>query len=358
MGEPGTRGLLAGIRVLDFGIWRPVPYATQLLADLGADVLKVEPPGGDPMRAFPDLFATISAHKRSIELDLKSPAGLTRALELAADADVVTEGFRPGVAERLGIGPDAIRAVNPDVVYCSLSGFGQTGPLRDAPGHDVDYQAVAGTLAPDGGDPAGTPGIPWADLAGGLAAAFAICAALVGRIGSGQGEVIDVAMTDVLATWTGAVTGGFVPALGRRLAGLPGYGVYRARDGWIALGAITEAHFWSAICDALGLDDVRELSLAEQLDRAEELRARIAAAVAALTRAEALARFRATGAPAAPVHDRAAMLADPHLRARGTVIDGPDGRPALAHPVRFVAHPARGPAPPPRLDEHHGQGFG
>lgn len=127
-------GLLAGIRVLDFGIWRPVPYATQLLADLGADVLKVEPPGGDPMRMFPDLFAATNAHKRSVVLDLKDPAGLARALELAAQAHVVAEGFRPGVADRLGIGPDAVRARNPNVVYLSVSGFGQTGPWREVPG--------------------------------------------------------------------------------------------------------------------------------------------------------------------------------------------------------------------------------
>ena len=105
------------------------------------------------MREFPDIFATIAAHKRSIVLDLKSPDGLARALELAADADVVTEGFRPGVADRLGIGPDAIRAVNPDVVYCSISGFGQDGPMRLAPGHDLGYQAVAGVLSPEGRDP-------------------------------------------------------------------------------------------------------------------------------------------------------------------------------------------------------------
>jgi crotonobetainyl-CoA:carnitine CoA-transferase CaiB-like acyl-CoA transferase len=357
MADASRSGLLAGIRILDFGIWRPVPYATQLLADLGADVLKVEPPGGDPMRAFPEIFAAIAAHKRSIELDLKTAAGRARALELAAEAHVVTEGFRPGVADRLGIGPDAVRAVNPSVVYLSLSGFGQTGPLRDAPGHDVDYQAVAGTLTPEGGDPPTSGGIPWADLAGGLAAAFAICAALVRRLRHGDGEVIDLAMTDVLATWTGAVAGGVVPEVGRRLAGLPGYGVYRAADGWIALGTITEAHFWAATCDALGLHDVRDLPLADQLERMHELRERIAAAVAPLPRAEAIARLRATGAPVAPVHDRTEMLADPHLRERGTVIDGPDGRPALAHPVRFREHPALGPAPPPALDAHRGQGF-
>jgi len=351
----GTEGgLLEGIRVLDFGIWRPVPYATQLLADLGADVIKVEPPGGDPMRAFPGLFATMNAHKRSIELDLKEPADLERALELAADAHVVIEGFRPGVADRLGIGPDAVRRVNPSVVYLSLSGFGQTGPRRLTPGHDHNYQAVAGTLTPEGGDPPASGGVPWADVAGGLAAAFAVCAALVRRLGHGDGEVVDLAMTDVLATWTGAVTAGVVPTVGRRLSGAPGYGTYRARDGWITLGAITEAHFWRAICDGLGLEDVRDLPLAEQLERAGELRDRIAVAVGALDRDEVVARLAEAGAPVAPVHDRAGMVADPHLRARGTVVEGPDGAPAMAHPVRFSVHPPRLPAAPPAVGEHQG----
>lgn len=348
-GAPG--GLLEGIRVLDFGIWRPVPYATQLLADLGADVLKVEPPGGDPMRGFVGLYATISAHKRSVVLDLKSRGGLARALELAAGADVVTEGFRPGVADRLGIGPEQIRALNPDVVYLSLSGFGQDGPMRLAPGHDLGYQALAGTLAPEGGAPS-PPTIPWADVAGGLVAAFAVCAALVRRLGHGDGEVIDVAMTDILATWTGAASGDHTAVPGKRLRGLPGYGVFRCADGWIALSGITEAHLWAATCDGLGLDDLRELTLLDQVERADELRARIADVCVALTRADALERLGAAGAPAAPVHDRAAMLSDPHLRRRGIVIDGPDGAPALGHPVRYADHPARDPAPPAPLDAH------
>ena len=137
-------GLLSGMRVLDFGQWRPAPYATQLLADLGAEVLKVEQPGGDPMRAFPEIFATVAGHKRSVVLDLKDPRDRARALELAAEADVVVEGWRPGVAARLGVGPEDVRGVNPSVVYCSLSGFGASGPLRDAPGHDVNYQARGG----------------------------------------------------------------------------------------------------------------------------------------------------------------------------------------------------------------------
>src|SRR2546423_7408344 len=119
-------GLLTGVRILDFGIWRPVPYATQLLVEMGADVVKVEPPGGDPMRVFPDLFAVLNAGKRAAAVDLKDAIERDQVLALARTADVVVEGFRPGVADRLGIGYQGVRAVNESVVYCSLSGYGQT----------------------------------------------------------------------------------------------------------------------------------------------------------------------------------------------------------------------------------------
>src|SRR4051794_34088965 len=152
-----ANGLLDGMRVLDAGIWRPMPHATQMLADLGADVLKLEPPGGDPMRTFPELFADIASHKRSVLIDLKTDAGRAQALDLAADAHVFTEGWRPGVAERLGLGYDAVRARNPEIIYCSLSGYGQTGPLVDRPGHDLNYQALAGAVMPRFGR---TPDIP------------------------------------------------------------------------------------------------------------------------------------------------------------------------------------------------------
>src|SRR5438270_907025 len=183
----------------------PAPYATQLLAELGAEVLKVEPPGGDPMRVYAGLFASLSADKRSVVLDLKDDSDRARALELAAEADVVIEGYRPGVADRLGIGYEAVRVVNPSVIYCSVSGLGQDGALSQASGHDINYLAWSGALAPEGGLPR-EPAVPVADLSGGMAAAFAICAAVVRKLKTGEGERIDVAMADVLATWTRAVT--------------------------------------------------------------------------------------------------------------------------------------------------------
>ena len=240
------------MRVLDAGIWRPVPHATQMLADLGADVCKLEPPGGDPMRAFPTLFRDLSTHKRSVEVDLRSDEGRAHALELAADVDVFCEGWRPGVADRLGVGYDAIAAVNPSIIYCSISGYGQTGPLVDRAGHDLNYQALAGAIAPRrpvDDDPA-IPRLPIADLAAGTVAALLICAAWAKRLQTGEGERIDVAMADVVASWVGPYSGTEMRGRDEPAVGSPGYGVFRCADGaFVTVAVISEDHFWRGACD-------------------------------------------------------------------------------------------------------------
>ena len=350
------RGLLHGLRVLDLSVWRPGPYATQLLAEIGADVLKVEPPGGDPMRGYPDLFASLNANKRSIMLDLKTSAGQDRALALVADADVLIEGFRPGVMDRLGVGYDAVRSRNPAVIYCSVSGMGQFGPLTLAPGHDLNYLAWAGALAPDGGSPV-LPAIPVADLAGGMAAAFAVCAAVVRRLQTGEGEHIDVAMADVLATWTGAAeprAQGTDPSA----RGVPGYGVFTTADGGsIALGVLTEDHFWRPLCATLDLSSYAGLSFPDRMARTAELQARLAEAIVLRRRDDLLTDLLRADVPAAPVNDRREMLDQPHFQERSVVTTDPWADPASGYPVRFEHHAARRYAPPPALDEHHGGGF-
>jgi crotonobetainyl-CoA:carnitine CoA-transferase CaiB-like acyl-CoA transferase len=351
-------GHLDGVRVLDFGIWRPVPYATRLLADLGADVIKVEPPGGDPMRAFPRLFAALTGRKRSVVCDLRTVEGRERALDLAAGADVVTEGFRPGVAERLGIGYEAVRARNPAVVYCSISGYGQWGPLADLPGHDVDYQAFAGALAPQGEDPPLRPALPVADLAAGLVAAFAICAALLGARARDTGERIDIAMADVVATWVGppdaTVTGEGTPGPD----GVGGYGTFRAADGrWLALGVIAEDHLWAAVCRALGLADLAQATFPERIRDARLLNDALASRIARLGRDDAVATLAGAGAPVAPVLTAGQMAAHEHFRARGAIVAGPDGIDLPGHPARFEHHPPAPPGPPPLLDEHREEGW-
>src|SRR4051812_753402 len=190
---------LIDIRVLDLSQLLPGPFCTQILADLGAAVVKVEPPDGDPARGMPsDLFATANRNKASVDLDLKAPADRNACLRLAAASDVVVEGFRPGVVERLGVGYEDVRARNPGVVYCSISGFGRTGPRRDRPGHDANYLAASGALAYSGhwSEVPRRSGLPIADLAASCYGAIAILAALHERARTGLGGHIDLAMAD------------------------------------------------------------------------------------------------------------------------------------------------------------------
>jgi crotonobetainyl-CoA:carnitine CoA-transferase CaiB-like acyl-CoA transferase len=352
-------GLLAGVRVLDLSIWRPGPYATQLLAELGAEVLKVEPPGGDPMRLYGGLFAALHGDKRSVALDLKEPSDRDRALALARDADVVVEGYRPGVATRLGVGYEQVRAVNPEVVYCSISGLGQDGPLADAPGHDLDYLAWSGALAPEGGAPV-APALPVADLAGGLAAAYAIGAALFRRARTGEGERVDVAMAGVLATWTGGVapevSGSEESGTDAQPRGVPGYGTFATADGgYVALGVLNEDHFWRPLCEALGLDDVAALDFGGRARRLDELQARLAGAIASHRRDDLVGALLAVGVPVAPVLDRTGMLALDHFTAIDAVtVDPRSGQRVAGYPVRLARHPANRRAPAPGLDDHAG----
>src|SRR5690242_12259527 len=199
---------LAGIRVLDLSRMLPGPFASMMLADLSAEVIKVEEPTvGDPTRHSPPkigkqsaAFLQVNRNKKSIAFDLKREEARDIFLKLAATADVVLEQFRPGVVERLGVGYDAISRINPRIVYCSLTGFGQAGPHRDRSGHDMNYLALSGVLGlttDERGKPV-IPGVQVADLAGGMAAAFAILAALMARERTGRGQYVDVAMFDVM----------------------------------------------------------------------------------------------------------------------------------------------------------------
>jgi crotonobetainyl-CoA:carnitine CoA-transferase CaiB-like acyl-CoA transferase len=347
-------GLLEGVRVLDLGIWRPAPYATQLLAEMGADVVKLEPPGGDPMRSLAAMFASLNAGKRAVALDLRSPEGRARALELAARADAVVEGFRPGVAGRLGMDDASVRAVNPSVVYCSISGYGQNGPYAAVPGHDINYQALAGVLEPR--EAQGVPVVarpPVADIAGGAYAAMAICAALLRRATTGEGEQIDVAMADVLASWTGAVRSYPVEGTGVALSGgLPGYGTFATADGrWIALGVLSEDHFWSALCRGLGLDDDAALALPDRIAEQDRLGQDVRERIAARDRDELVDALAALGVPVAPILSQEEMLDAEQFRARGLVTAGADGEATMGHPMRYRIHPAgRGTAVPELVD--------
>jgi len=334
---PHDTRLLAGVRVLDLSIWRPGPYATSLLVALGADTLKVEPPGGDPMRHYAGLFETINSGKRSLELDLKDQGDRGRAMELACEADVVVEGFRPGVMARLGLDDATVRARNPGVVYCSISGYGQDDPRAALPGHDVNYQAWAAALTPDAGAVATIPPLPVADLAAGMTAAFGVCAARPSRAASGRGTYLDVSMTDVLSTWTGRAGAG---GSGDPTT-VPGYGLFTTADGGqLSLGVLNEQHFWSALCKVLELNQVAGLDFAERSRRGTEMQGAVRAAITGRRRDELVSALADAGVPVAPVLTRTEMLS---------------AMPFPAFPIRI---PVLDPLPAvPALDEHHGQGF-
>jgi crotonobetainyl-CoA:carnitine CoA-transferase CaiB-like acyl-CoA transferase len=262
MDRPGN-SLLAGVRVLDLTRLLPGPHATQLLAQLGAEVIKIEDPqGGDYARDLsPALFEQVNRGKASVTLDLREAADVEAFKGLVADADVVIESFRPGVMERLGCGYDTLAAINPRLVYAALTGYGQTGPLRDAAGHDLNYLSLSGVLDQNGtaGGPPGISNVQIADLAGGaLTCAVGLLSAVIGARASGQGSFVDAAMLDgslalqSVAMATRAQQGRTQPRGEDTLTGaLPNYRVYKCRDGrYLAVGAL-EPKFFARLLERL-----------------------------------------------------------------------------------------------------------
>jgi crotonobetainyl-CoA:carnitine CoA-transferase CaiB-like acyl-CoA transferase len=330
---------LAGIRVLDLSRLLPGPYCSQLLADLGAEVIKVETPlAGDYARMAPEelgfggIFESVNRGKRSIAVDYRRPGGRDLVLQLARTADVFLESSRPGVLERRGLGPVAVHDVNPGIVYCSLSGFGQTGPYRDRPAHDIDYLAISGVLSLLGpaGAPPRPPGLQLADIAAGTLTACRILAALVARERTGHGATIDLSVIDTLVGWLGTLGAGVANAgsqPGPMSGAYPCYGTYQAADGrWLAVGAL-EPPFWSAFCRGLGREDL----VPRQFDPGAA--AEVVEAIASLDSAEWLARFEAD-ACVALVNLPHEALGDRHVQARAV------GHSALAPAPRLGADTA------------------
>ncbi|GAA5013141.1 CaiB/BaiF CoA-transferase family protein [Actinopolymorpha pittospori] len=362
-------GPLAGLRVLEFVNLAPVPFAAMLLSDLGAEVVRIDRAdsvgGGSPIPAFdrppvegpPD---PLGRGRRSVALDLKHPDGVAVALRLADRADVLVEGFRPGVCERLGLGPDTCLARNPRLVYARITGWGQDGPLAATAGHDLDYLAVSGALAPIG--PAGGPPTPpinyVADFAGGgMLAVLGILAALWERERSGHGQVVDAAMVEgaaLLSTHLHSLIGRGIwngPRGGNLLdGGAPFYRCYSCADGrFVAVGAL-EPRFYAALLAGLGLT---EEELPGQYDESgwPRLHERFAAVFATRTREEWTKRFGGTDACVTPVLEPAEAPRHPHLAARGTYVDvGGLAQPGPAPRLSRTPGAVQGPAPVPGGD--------
>ena len=366
-------GKLSGIRVVDLSQFLPGPMMSVMMADQGADVIKVEPPHGDPARdqapfdTYGDQthsvwFANLNRGKQSVALDLKSEDGKERLRALIASADIFIEGFRPGVMQRLGFDYDAVKALKPDIIYCSVTAFGQDGALAHHPAHDMAVQALAGFLAVNDG-PTGAPVVPGAasaDLAAGLTSLCAVLMALVGRDRTGEGAYIDCAMFDSLLPWCAhtageAISGGASPrsASQRSLGGAGFYQIYETKDGkHVALAGreIKFAHTLLSALDRLDLLPLAEAPAGEQ----DALIAFLRSTFATKSRDEWVAWFSDKDVAFAPVLDFREALDEPHIAERGLLVEVEGGGRHIAPAIRFAGE-AWEPGPVPSKGEHNAQ---
>lgn len=374
-GTAAWKGPLSGLRVIDLTRVLAGPLATQFLSDLGADVLKIEPPGrGDETRGFAPFvggeshyFVGLNRGKRSLVVDLASAEGAKILKDLCATADVLIENFRPGVMERLGLGADVLMELNPRMVYCAISGFGLTGPLRDTPSFDIVAQAMTGVMSINGevGREAQKIGLPVGDMSGGFFGAIAILSALVERAGTGKGRCIDVSLYDGTMSMLGYfaqlafVTGTDpVPAGSGHVTIVP-YGSFAAKDGSVIIACLADT-FWPKLCDALDVPEMgrnpRYATMADRRMRRGEIEPRIAEIIAGNCVAHWLLVLEAHDVPHAPILGVTAALSHPQAMAREMTVevDHPTaGRlKLLGRPIKFPGAPQAPLDPPPTLGQH------
>ncbi|ADB32645.1 Formyl-CoA transferase [Kribbella flavida DSM 17836] len=379
-----TPGALDGLRVLDLTQVMAGPFCTMLLADLGADVIKIEnPAAGDQTRRSwgyavqgedSRAFLALNRNKRSVCLDLKAPGDLASFHRLVTTADVVVENFRPGVTKRLGVDYETLAAINPRLIYASVSGFGQTGPYADRPGYDLIAQAMSGVMSITGA-PGGEPmksGLPVGDLGAGLFCAFGIVAAVHARERTGAGQCVETSLFEAalaMSVWESTeywATGEVPQPLGSANRMSAPYQALRTKDGHLTLGANNE-RLWQRLCTALDVADLladpRFATNTDRMAHRDELAAALEQRLAAATTDEWVARLLAAGVPAGPIQDyRQVLDDDPHVKARGMVqeIDHPvEGRVrVLGSAVRLSGTPARIRRHPPLLGEHTAEVLG
>lgn len=368
-------GPLQGIRVLDFTRVLAGPAASLALADLGAEIIKIEPPGtGDETRTFPPIrdneshyFLSVNRGKKSIVIDLKSDEGVALAKDLAAKSDILVENYRPGVMDRLGLGYEALSAINPGLIYCAISGYGMTGPLRDRPSFDIVLQAMSGVLSVNGeaGCPPTKLGIPMGDLVGGVNGPIGILAALYERTVTGRGRLIDVSLMDGLIGLLAYLpqlsffTGENPQPLGSQHPNLVPYGIFPARDGSIIIACLTNS-FWGRICNALDMpgriDDPRFDTIEKRRNNRAEVNAMIAAFTGQRTVDELVELFTLHQVPNAPILGVKEALSQPQAVARDMVVETDHktlGKiPIINRPIKFSGDDQPVPAAPPVLGQH------
>lgn len=315
---------LAGVRILDLSLTLPGPYASYLLMQLGAQVTRVIPPWGDPAQEFLPALDWLHEGKKTLNLNLKDDDDRRIVLTEAKTTDVVLEGFRPGVAARLGVDAVSIGKVNDRVVYCSLSGYGQTGSFSSAPGHDANYQSLAGVvdlMSTGRGLELGVhPTAPLSDLAMSVFAVVSVLAGLRQRDQVGRGSYVDIAAADSIVSLLGPYI--HARGFGQMLTPeLPSYGAFQTGDGrWLTLGVIYEQHFWTRLVSELNLPpNWAEFNVSQRALSLEEIRSEIAARIGSMTSEECLARLSASDIPAMGVRTPREVLFGPHFQNRGVV---------------------------------------
>lgn len=309
---------LDGVRVVSLAQQYPGPYATLILSDLGADVLQVEHPGGDPARRHPEFYQAINRNKSGICLDLKNPAQRERLFAELDDCDVFLEGFKPGTAERLGVSYAQISPRFPQIVYVSISAFGQTGPYRDRPAHDLSIQAMSGYLHGREHSALEPPYVGHGDLVAGVFAAVGALSGLHSRKTTGKGSYIDISMADCMVSWMTGVIAPVVNGAQPNEPDFPAYGLFQSRDGkWLSLSVIEEDHFWRGLTTAIERPELQDLSFEERNSRRRELRGVIADCFSAHDFAELANRLDHHGVAWAPVLSPQEVLDNEHFQARG-----------------------------------------
>jgi len=365
---------LSGLKVLDLSRVLAGPLCTMILADLGAEVVKVEPPWGDETRGWGPpfvegesaYFLAVNRGKRSVALDLKRPEGQEAVRRLAQKADVLVENFKTGDLRRFGLDYESLKPLNPRLIYLSITGFGHTGPRAKEPGYDAALQGYTGIMSVTG-EPEGPPmkvGVAWIDVMTGMMGALAVLAALWERERSGLGQHIDLSLFDVglfaLANLGESflLTGKPPKRLGNAHAQIVPYGAFPAEDGWLVLAVGNDEQF-ARLCQVVGLPDLarRFPTNALRVEHREEVVEALSRALKARSRAHWLERFKEAGVPAAPVNDLKEAFQDPQAKARGAVWTLPHpllgALPTLANPLRFLSRTPAGPGlPPPLLGEH------
>jgi crotonobetainyl-CoA:carnitine CoA-transferase CaiB-like acyl-CoA transferase len=355
--EGSWAGPLSGIRVIDLTRVLAGPFATQSLGDLGAEVLKIEPPGGgDETRHFPPFvdgeshyFLGVNRNKKSLVVDLRQEEGKEILRRLAADSDILVENYRPGVMDRLGLGYAALSEINPRLIYCAISGFGLTGPLRDKPSFDIVTQALSGALSINGerGHMPIKLGIPLGDMVGGVFGPMAILAALHERHRTGTGRLIDISLHDGLIGMLGYfaqlafITGEDPPPMGSSHPNIVPYGSFPASDGSIIIAVLSES-FWGKLCEALERPDLaadpRYATPTLRRDRRDEVDGIISEITRTRTVAEWEKRLKEADVPHAPVLGVSAALAHPHAAAREMVVTAEH---AAVGPIKVVGRPIK-----------------